>query len=64
MVWILKHGATEEEMAELKRKVAAECPQTEDVSSKKGLDIKKYCGVLKLTEDPMVIQKRLRDEWE
>lgn len=29
----------------------------------KGVDTKKYCGVLKLKEDPMVIQKRLRDEW-
>lgn len=23
----------------------------------------KYCGVLKLREDPLVYQKRVRDEW-
>lgn len=30
----------------------------------KGVDTKKYCGVIKLTENPLVIQKELRDEWE
>lgn len=29
----------------------------------KGVDTLKYCGVLKLKEDPLVIQKKLRDEW-
>ncbi|MBB1287169.1 hypothetical protein HRH25_22520 [Flavisolibacter sp. BT320] len=29
----------------------------------RGVDTKKFCGVLKLKEDPMAIQKRLRDEW-
>jgi hypothetical protein len=29
----------------------------------KGAGTRKYCGVLKLKEDPLVIQKRLRDEW-
>jgi hypothetical protein len=29
----------------------------------RGVDTKKFCGVLKLKEDPLVIQKRLRDEW-
>ena len=29
----------------------------------RGVDTKKFCGVLKLREDPMAIQKRLRDEW-
>lgn len=29
----------------------------------KGVDTKKYCGVLKLKEDPLTIQKKLRDEW-
>lgn len=32
--------------------------------SKGGLNAKKYLGVIKLKEDPMLIQKRLRDEWE
>jgi hypothetical protein len=30
---------------------------------KKGVDTLKYCGVITLDEDPLVIQKRLRDEW-
>ncbi len=24
----------------------------------------KHCGVLKLTEEPLAYQKRIRDEWE
>jgi len=43
----------------------------EDVlpKSNKGTDIKrlaamKYVGVLKTKEDPLEIQKRMRDEWE
>jgi len=32
--------------------------------SSKGVDTKKYCGVIKLTKDPLTIQKQLRDEWE
>lgn len=31
---------------------------------KKGIDAKKYCGVIKLKENPLDIQKKLRDEWE
>lgn len=29
----------------------------------KGVDTLKYCGVLKLKEDALAIQKKLRDEW-
>ncbi len=29
-----------------------------------GVDTRKYCGVIKLTSDPLKIQKELRDEWE
>jgi hypothetical protein len=28
------------------------------------VDIEKYCGILKLNEDPMKLQKQWRDEWE
>lgn len=31
---------------------------------KKGLDTRKHCGVIWLKEDPVTIQKRMRDEWE
>ena len=30
----------------------------------KGLDAKKYCGKLTIREDPVKLQRRLRDEWE
>jgi hypothetical protein len=29
-----------------------------------GLDTKKYLGKIKISEKPLHIQKRLRDEWE
>jgi|APGre2960657404_1045060.scaffolds.fasta_scaffold260425_1 hypothetical protein len=30
----------------------------------KGVDTTKYCGTIKLSKNPLVIQKELRDEWE
>lgn len=30
----------------------------------KGVDTRKYCGVIKLARDPLSIQKELRNEWE
>ncbi|MBN2637137.1 MAG: hypothetical protein JXR61_12775 [Prolixibacteraceae bacterium] len=33
-------------------------------SSRKNIDLNKYCGTLKLQEDPVDIQKKWRDEWE
>ena len=32
--------------------------------SSKGVDTHKYCGVIRLTRDPLAIQKELRNEWE
>ena len=34
------------------------------IDKKSGVDTRKYCGVIKLKEDAMKIQKRMRDEWE
>jgi hypothetical protein len=34
-----------------------------DRKNKKSFDAKKFCGTLKVNEDALVIQKRLRDEW-
>jgi hypothetical protein len=28
------------------------------------IDIRKYCGIIKLKEDPMELQKSWRNEWE
>jgi len=30
----------------------------------KGLDTKKYCGKLEIKEEPLKIQRRLRNEWQ
>lgn len=30
---------------------------------KRKIDLKKYCGVIDLKEDPIVTQKKLRNEW-
>lgn len=36
----------------------------EKAISKPGVDTRKYCGMIRLTQDPLEIQKKLRDEWE
>lgn len=33
-------------------------------SSHKKPNLKKYAGTIELKEDPLVIQKRMRDEWD
>ena len=35
-----------------------------DKSNMKKIDVEKYCGVLKLKEDPLTLQKQLRNEWK
>jgi len=32
--------------------------------NKKKIILEKYCGVIELKEDPLEIQKKLRDEWK
>ena len=39
-------------------------PKGTVVKPAKKLDSKKYVGILNLKEDPLVIQRRMRDEWE
>ena len=31
---------------------------------KKGIDAKKYCGVIKFGKSPADIQKQMRDDWQ
>lgn len=57
MVLILKKGATEKEISAIREKLHKKS------SKKKGIDLDKYSGILKLKEDPLVIQKKMRDEW-
>jgi hypothetical protein len=32
--------------------------------TKQSVNLDKYCGILKLKETPLEIQKKLRDEWQ
>jgi hypothetical protein len=57
MVLVLKKGASKKDIEALRKKL-------ERRRTSKGVDTKKYCGVIKLKEDPLVIQKKMRDEWQ
>jgi hypothetical protein len=54
MVTIIKKGMSRKEINSL---------LTVQRKKKKSIDIKKYCGVIVLKEDPIKLQKKLRDEW-
>ncbi len=56
MVAIIKQGSTKESINKLLKRVLSR-------KESKGIDAYKYCGVIKLKEDAMTIQERLRDEW-
>ena len=55
MVLVLEKGATKKQMEQLNKKLS-------HLPVRKKLDAKKYCGVIKLKEDPLAIQKKLRNE--
>ena len=57
MVLILKKGATEEEMQSIRKKLQKK-------KKNAGVDLAKYAGTIKLKDDPLVIQKKMRDEWD
>jgi hypothetical protein len=57
MVLVLNKGASKKEIEQANKKLSK-------MPARKKLDAKKYCGVIKLKEDPLSIQKKLRDEWE
>ena len=56
MLTTLKRGATKEYIQKLLDRIAQEMHPT-------GVNTEKYCGTIKLKEDPLTIQKRMRDEW-
>ena len=58
MTLTLKKGATKADIEKLNIKLL------KTRKPKKRFDAFKHCGTIKLTEDPLAIQKRLRDEWE
>lgn len=53
---VLKKGASKEEMDALKRQLEQRSKR------KKSFDLKQFNGALNLKEDPLEIQKGLRDE--
>ena len=55
MVTIIKKGMKKKEIHSL---------LTGKTGNKKNVDVKKYCGVIKLREDPSQVQKKMRDEWK
>jgi effector-binding domain-containing protein len=57
MVTIVKQGSTQENIDQL-------LAQLFERKKEKGISSQKYCGVLKLEEDALSIQKCLRNEWE
>lgn len=57
MVFVLKKGAAKKEIQAIEEKLY-------DEQEKHGFNAEKYNGALALAEDPLNIQKKLRDEWE
>jgi hypothetical protein len=53
MVVVIKKGSTKEFIKKALLKI----------KRKRVLNAYKHFGVIKLTEDPLVIQKKMRDEW-
>jgi hypothetical protein len=53
MVTTIKKGSTHRRINQALKKLR----------SKKGLDAFKFCGVIHLKEDPLSIQKKMRNEW-
>jgi len=53
MVIVIQQGTSKEKLELLLKKF----------KTKKGENTKKYCGVIKLKESPLLIQKQLRDDW-
>ena len=55
MITTIKKGTSTEKirLALNKRQIKTKSP-----------DLKKYCGSISLPEDPLEMQKKMRDEWE
>jgi hypothetical protein len=58
MTVVLKKGASNQELCDLGERLFSKA------KASAGCDAKKYNGTVKFTEDALLIQKRLRDEWE
>ena len=56
MVTTLKYGSHKDSLSKLLDRI--------NKRSRKGVDVRKYAGILKMDSDPLSIQKELRNEWE
>ena len=56
MVTTIKRGTTRDRVIILLNQIKSRKPR-------KISDIRKYCGALNLKEDPILLQKKWRDEW-
>jgi hypothetical protein len=56
MVNILKYGSGSDKIRILLKRL--------NKSANKGIDSEKYSGTIRLKEDPLKVQKKIRDEWE
>jgi len=54
MTLVLKKGASKKEMDDI----------TKSLKKNTGVNTKKFCGVIKLKDTPLNIQKSFRDEWK
>ena len=57
MIIVLKKGASKRDIEKINKKLS-------QLPIRRKLDPQKYVGAINLKEDPLTIQKRLRDEWE
>ena len=54
MILVLKKGASKKEINQIKKKLL----------KAKGVNTRIFCGSIKLKEDPLTVQKSLRNEWK
>ncbi|MFB9843211.1 hypothetical protein [Mucilaginibacter ginsenosidivorans] len=57
MVLVLEKGASKSDIEAIEKAIYKQ-------KKTAGFNAKKYNGAIKLTEDPLTIQIKLRDEWE
>ena len=57
MVTVLKYGTD-------KKKIRLLLERLKNQQSRTGINAYKFCGTITSVEEPLLIQKELRDEWE
>ncbi len=55
MVTTLKYGSKKDSINKMLDRLS--------IRSRRGVDTKKYSGIIKLKKNPLLIQKELRNEW-